>query len=155
MWESFSERGFSGVHMPLAIPLESLFQCNEVIDWNDVHPMFGNVFCSLDGEIIFRGDYPEDIARRPAVIDSDRTVTGELIPETSWGASLANLLTTSSWAALRNQVIEQNHRVCELCGLQINALEAHEVWEYAFPPDDEMARRDELVVFGVQRGYAV
>ncbi|MGP8431847.1 hypothetical protein ACT2FY_00830 [Paraburkholderia fungorum] len=137
--------------MPLAISLDSLFQRNQVNDWDDVHPMFGDVFCSLDGEIIFRGDYPEYIARRPAVIDSERTVTGDLIPATAWGASLANLLTSASWTALRNRVIEQNHRVCELCGIQINALEAHEVWEYDFPPDDEIARRDEMTVFGVQR----
>ncbi|QQC67876.1 HNH endonuclease [Paraburkholderia ginsengisoli] len=137
--------------MTLAIPLDSLFQRNAVADWDDVHPMFGDVICSLDGQIAFRGDYPEPFARPPAVIDNSRTVTGDLIPETAWGASLANLLVPGSWAAMRAPVIEQNHRVCELCGLQINALEVHEVWEYDFPSDDEMARRDELTVFGVQR----
>ncbi|SAL06689.1 hypothetical protein AWB78_08194 [Caballeronia calidae] len=137
--------------MPLAIPLDSLFQRNQIDDWDEVHPMFGDVFCSLDGKIAFRGDYPTDFGRRPAVIDNARTVTGDLIPETAWGASLANLLTSVSWAALRNQVIEHNHHVCELCGLQINALEAHEVWEYDFPPDDEMAQCEHLTVFGVQR----
>jgi hypothetical protein len=122
----------SGALMPLAISLESLFRRNEVIDWNDVHIMFGDAFRSLDGDIIFRGDFPEYISRRPAVIDSDRTVTGDLIPETAWGSSLANLLAPASWAALRNAAIEMNHRVCELCGTQIDALKAHEVWEYDF-----------------------
>jgi hypothetical protein len=137
--------------MALAIPLDSLFQRNEVIDWDDVHPMFGDVFCSLDGQIAFRGDYPSDFVRRPAVIDNDRTVTGDLIPETAWGASLYNLLIPSAWNALRMPVLEHNHRVCELCGVQLSSLDVHETWDYEFPPDEEFARRDELTVFGVQR----
>ncbi|MGZ2749930.1 hypothetical protein [Burkholderia stagnalis] len=137
--------------MALATPLDSLFKRNPVIDWDDVHPMFGDVICSLDGQIVFRGDYPEYLARRPAVIDDDRTVTGDLIPETSWGASLYNLLAPAAWEALRAPVLARNHRVCELCGIQLSSLDVHEIWEYDCPPDDEMARRDELTVFGVQR----
>jgi hypothetical protein len=144
-------KGLSGVFMSLAVPLDSIFVRNEIADWDDVDAMFGDVLCSLDGQIAFRGDYPEHFIRRPAVLDNERTVTGDLIPETAWGASLANLLAPSSWAALRVPLVKQNHNVCELCGLQINALEVHEVWEYDFPSEDEIARREEVTVFGVQR----
>lgn len=52
----------------------------------------------------------------------------DLIPETSWGASLANILTTSAWAQMRDQVI-RDAGGCEDCGYG-DKLECHELWSY-------------------------
>lgn len=65
-----------------------------------------------------------------------RTLTPEivdLIPATSWFASLANLLTRTSWEVLRAPLVA-HHGGCEDCGGG-TSLEAHENWLYE--PYDE------------------
>ncbi|WP_419901105.1 hypothetical protein [Kiloniella sp.] len=65
----------------------------------------------------------------------------DLIPSTSWGASLANILTESSWRKIREQVYRDHGLRCELCGARRASkhaqrvsrracVEAHELWEY-------------------------
>ena len=50
-------------------------------------------FHDLDGGAIERGESYLGAGRRlPAVLDTGKTVVGDLIPVTSWGSSLANLL---------------------------------------------------------------
>ena len=52
----------------------------------------------------------------------------DLIPATSWFASLANMLVKSSWDSLRAPLIA-HHKGCEDCGAWSH-LEAHELWSY-------------------------
>lgn len=52
----------------------------------------------------------------------------DLIPATSWGASLANILTPGSWKRVRDGVVNFAGG-CEDCGVQ-NNLECHEIWSY-------------------------
>jgi len=65
----------------------------------------------------------------------------DMIPETSWGASLANLMTRPAWNKVRQpHLMKFGHR-CEICGERGGELGAalgqntglvdcHEVWEY-------------------------
>lgn len=59
-------------------------------------------------------------------------ILGDLIPRSSWGSSLANLLTKKSWDILRHQVFEENGHRCEICGAG-GVLDCHESWEYHEP----------------------
>lgn len=52
----------------------------------------------------------------------------DLIPETSWCASLANMLAPKSWEKLRNRALERAEG-CEDCGTR-ERLECHEMWRY-------------------------
>lgn len=52
----------------------------------------------------------------------------DLIPETAWCASLANMLMASSWKVLRD-VTAIRAGGCEECGWR-DGLECHEVWAY-------------------------
>lgn len=52
----------------------------------------------------------------------------DLIPASSWFASLANMLVASSWANLRGPVIAHQGG-CEECGVR-SGLEGHELWSY-------------------------
>lgn len=61
----------------------------------------------------------------------------DMIPATSWGASLANLLEQHSWKMLRREVFQRAGRVCEICGQADGPIECHELWKF----DDE--KRDE------------
>jgi len=134
-------------------PLASFFRRTPIQTWADVHPMFGDIFYDLDGNQIQRGQQlaSETRGRRPAVINNTRTVIGDLIPSTSWGSSLANLLTKKSWDGLRLPLIQKNHAVCELCGQSFGNLDVHEIWSYAFPQEHEWVQREENSVFGTQK----
>lgn len=57
----------------------------------------------------------------------------DMIPSTSWGASLANLLEHHSWKMLRREVFQRAGRVCEICGQADGPIECHELWKF----DDE------------------
>lgn len=52
----------------------------------------------------------------------------DLIPATSWFASLANLLSRESWGRLRLPLVD-HHGGCQDCG-HPHRLEAHEAWSY-------------------------
>lgn len=52
----------------------------------------------------------------------------DLIPETSWCSSLANMLATRSWRLVRDVVIDRAGG-CEDCGHR-EKLECHEIWSY-------------------------
>ncbi len=64
---------------------------------------------------------------------------GELIPATSWGSNLHNLLSRKDWDRLRIETFASAGRRCEVCGSSSN-LECHELWKYYEPilryPDD-------------------
>ncbi|MFZ3481771.1 hypothetical protein [Sphingomonas sp. 3-13AW] len=59
----------------------------------------------------------------------------DLIPSSSWGSSLANMLVPSSWGRLRHEALDRRARSCTVCGSGVD-LECHEIWEYAEPVDD-------------------
>lgn len=71
---------------------------------------------------------------------SNRRPTGDLIPSTSWGSSLANLLKASQWQEMRLEAIARAGHCCELCGVdeREGSLEGHEMWSYRAPtaPED-------------------
>jgi hypothetical protein len=62
----------------------------------------------------------------------------DLIPETSWCSSLANMLTSTSWGLLRDVVLARAGG-CEDCGAKAD-LECHEFWTY-----DEVKHVQKLV----------
>jgi hypothetical protein len=61
-----------------------------------------------------------------------KPLLGDLIPQSSWGSSLSNLLTKKSWDILRNKTFVKNGNRCEVCGAG-GRLECHEFWEYHEP----------------------
>jgi hypothetical protein len=54
----------------------------------------------------------------------------DMIPTTSFGASLANLLTPESWKAIRKPFFQAAGYVCQICGEANGAVEGHEVWQF-------------------------
>lgn len=121
--------------------LSQLFRRTAIRTWNDVHPMFGDRFYNLAGQRINRGEGGSSpTARMPAVLDNRQSVLGDLIPVTSFGSSLANLLTRASWDKLRHPLIEANHNICQCCGQWRKSLDVHEIWGYDFPPEEDIAK---------------
>ncbi|MGX1501215.1 hypothetical protein ACSSV1_006284 [Labrenzia sp. MBR-25] len=57
----------------------------------------------------------------------------DMIPETSFGASLANILTQGSWNALRLETAARSGGCCQICGDKPQSIECHELWEYHTP----------------------
>lgn len=62
----------------------------------------------------------------------------DIIPATSWGASLANLLTTASWQSIRGPIVDRYGRLCEICGEKQHHIECHERWEYFTPKSESV-----------------
>ena len=121
--------------------------------WSQVAPMFGSAFRTSDGRTIRRHDRFEINDRLPALLHPTRVVQGDLIPRTSWGASLSNLLTKKSWDALRHPLIAQQSNACELCGTaDLHRFDVHEVWCYRMPAIETMrwAAERGALAFGVQ-----
>lgn len=61
----------------------------------------------------------------------------DLIPKTSWGASLAGSLTQESWSKIRKPFIAKHGNRCQICGQRgkklsnsIKDVDTHEIWEY-------------------------
>lgn len=57
---------------------------------------------------------------------------GELIPASSWGSSLANLMSHRDWEALRRREFVRTSGRCQLCG-SARQSELHEEWRYEDP----------------------
>ncbi len=57
---------------------------------------------------------------------------GDLIPASSFGANLCNLLTRPSWDKLRQRTFAETDGRCEICG-STEHLECHEYWKYFEP----------------------
>jgi len=59
-----------------------------------------------------------------------------MIPGSSWGGSLANLLLGSSWQAIRTKYVESTGDKCKICGYPSHdgkSVDCHEIWEYYVP----------------------
>jgi len=61
-----------------------------------------------------------------------RPLQVEAIPSTSWGASLANLLSSSAWTEIRKAATSRYGGLCQTCGQLRNGsrIECHEIWDY-------------------------
>lgn len=61
-------------------------------------------------------------------------LTIELLPETSWGKNLRDVITPYKWQKLSQQIQKESDFTCEIChrkkGEVITRLNCHEVWEY-------------------------
>jgi hypothetical protein len=53
----------------------------------------------------------------------------DMVPTSSWGKSLKNLLSKSKWDKLRKAAHEANGGKCEICG-STQKLHGHEHWEF-------------------------
>lgn len=133
-------------------PLSKLFKRNKCRSWNEIPASFGDHFHDFDGNPIIRGKrIPAELkaaGKLPAILDNSRTVTGDLIPHTSWGSSLANMLTRTSWNSLRFPLIHAHKNVCELCGIRLNSLDVHEIWSFQ-PPKGRKKKGEHQ--FGIQK----
>ncbi len=71
----------------------------------------------------------------------------DMIPQSSFGASLANMLTDSDWERIRQPTIDEAGGLCRICGekgrRQSRKVDCHEIWSYLGP--------DEPDHWGVQR----
>jgi hypothetical protein len=54
----------------------------------------------------------------------------ELVPSTVWFSSLHNLLPREVWDRIRNEIITNNGRKCQICGETGGTMNLHEVWQY-------------------------
>ena len=61
-----------------------------------------------------------------------------LIPRTSWSASLSNSLTKESWDSIRKPIVESHNNRCCFCGStgvslskSIRDIDTHELWQYS------------------------
>lgn len=59
----------------------------------------------------------------------------DLIPKSSWGASLCNILTKATWETLRRAAFNEAGHRCQMCG-SAGRLQAHETWEYYEPVEE-------------------
>ncbi|MBP4081637.1 hypothetical protein [Aeromonas sp. MrichA-1] len=112
--------------------LNSTFKKGRKFSWRGIPPSFGDVFYGKGGAVYKRGDellFDDD--NLPFIL-SENVLTGELIPQTSWGSSLANMLTRDSWNKLRHPIIKENSNACQVCGARKNSLDIHEIWSYEF-----------------------
>ncbi len=54
----------------------------------------------------------------------------DMIPSSSFGASLANILTSDSWREVRRQSFEEAGYNCQVCGEANGPVEGHELWSF-------------------------
>lgn len=121
--------------------------------WAKLPKSFGDRFTCSDGSVIIRGQDYEVGPHLPNVLHPNKLVIGDLIPRTSWGASLANLLSKTSWDKLRHPLIDQCGRACQLCGDgTLRSYDVHEIWSYQMPTPQEIkqAYAQGSLAFGVQ-----
>jgi hypothetical protein len=57
-------------------------------------------------------------------------LTAELVPSTVWYSSLYRLLPREVWNNLREGIIGENGRKCQICGETEGTMNFHEVWQY-------------------------
>jgi hypothetical protein len=57
-------------------------------------------------------------------------LTAELVPSTVWYSSLFRLLPREVWNNLREDIIRENGRKCQICGETEGTMNLHEIWHY-------------------------
>ncbi|OFA17030.1 hypothetical protein A4U49_04410 [Acidithiobacillus ferrivorans] len=113
-------------------PLTTLFPPGPLRSWDDIDTHMGHEFHTLDDHVVHRGEPIRKswIPAMPTILNPLQVVAGLCIPSTSWGSSLANLLTKACWDAFRKPVISAQNHVCAHCGQRRKILECHELWNY-------------------------
>ncbi|GAB0154543.1 hypothetical protein [Marinobacterium sp. BA1] len=124
-------------------PLAEMFTRPMIASWDSIDSTFGDTFYNLNGQKIKRGEPFDPGAPLPVVLDHNKMLYGDLIPATSWGGSLSNLLTKSSRDKLRHPLIEEHHNICEICGKRFETLDVHEIWDYKDPTPEEIEASNE------------
>lgn len=79
----------------------------------------------------------ERLHRELAAQFGDARLAIELVPRTSWYASVRNHVSESEWDRLRKPVYKRAGSRCEICGGRgpAHPVECHEIWQY----DDEVS----------------
>lgn len=124
-------------------PLPEMFRRTPITSWDSIDTCFGDEFYNLNGQKIIRGEPFDPTAPLPVVLDNHKMLFGDMIPATSWGSSLSNLLTKASWDKLRQPLIARHHNICEVCGKQYKTLDVHEIWDYKDPTPEEIEASNE------------
>lgn len=80
---------------------------------------------------------------------------GDLLPESSWGSNLINLIKKSQWNDISEKIFQEYSNRCEMCGTE-GKLELHEKWRYLPPINNDENYLDEQGLYcghriGVQR----
>lgn len=60
----------------------------------------------------------------------DLKLSIELIPKGAWGNDFSRTLSKKDWDILRNACYKRANHKCQICGLETDDLDAHEVWEF-------------------------
>jgi 5-methylcytosine-specific restriction endonuclease McrA len=120
-----------------------MYKRTPITSWDCIDTIFGDVFYNLNGQRIKRGEPFDPAAPLPVVLDNHKMLYGDLIPGTSWGSSLSNLLTKSSWDKMRHPLIARHNNICEICGKRYETLDVHEIWDYKDPTPEEIEASNE------------
>lgn len=54
----------------------------------------------------------------------------ELVPKTVWASSLYRLMSKEAWNNVRDGIIKENGRKCQICGETDGIMNLHEIWKY-------------------------
>lgn len=54
----------------------------------------------------------------------------ELVPSTVWESSLYKLLPRKVWNNIRNEIIRERERKCQICSETEGIMNLHEIWKY-------------------------
>lgn len=54
----------------------------------------------------------------------------ELVPSTVWESSLYRLLERRVWNDIRDGIIKERGRMCQICGEKEGVMNLHEMWKY-------------------------
>jgi 5-methylcytosine-specific restriction endonuclease McrA len=57
-------------------------------------------------------------------------LTAELVPKTAWNKSLSELLPRKAWNGIRENIIRDNGKKCQICGETEGLMSLHEIWSY-------------------------
>lgn len=94
----------------------------------------GLILATMEAVSLQLKNLPQHVAE--AVLRLPRPHSGS-----SWGSSLANLLTKPSWDAVRFPLIRARDNTCQLCEVRHGSMECHDIWAYLHAAG-RPARRD-------------
>ncbi|MFI5271986.1 MAG: HNH endonuclease [Ktedonobacterales bacterium] len=72
---------------------------------------------------------PDSDSDSSAAAQPPLRLTIELVPATSWGANVRDMLPREAWDRLRRQVYAASQHHCAICGAA-GRLHCHELWDY-------------------------
>lgn len=125
---------------------------------NDISEEVKKVF-TKEGDSYFIEDTPENRIKYEDILpigyNSGKIhLMIDLIPKTSWGASLANSLTPKSWESIRKPFIHNYGNRCQICGRKgeslsktIQDVDTHELWSYETLDTNNKIKTQKLLGF--------